>query len=485
MFKSLNSSITVLTLMLPYPYVSAVEMGIGKFYDHKQSSYQRGVTTGKYIQPMISSDSEVLFSDTRLKLADNDNMEVNIGSAYRKQLGNNSFWGVYNFFDYMTQGEVARENSEYSQLTFGGEFFTSGKIVRANMYLPISEHAVATDTKYYSTQDGTMYKVDLVNSAQAGWDMSLGLVTRKVSANLGVQYYPDQQSSSASMLGKKVAFNVRPFDSGVARNIELNSEVSVMNDEAVNFRLGANYKISGGSRPSGVSQLAYIVPVERDVDVVLKQTVKIGVSPAGEYGQGNDVVHYYNGMKGGYFLDIGAHDGHTTSNTKGLEQSLDWTGMCVEAAPAMFELLTESRPACNNQQYALSDIDGKEVTFTISKNHFISGITDSLGKWKDVAMSDSEQVLMVTKSLQSLLKEQGAPKRIDYMSLDIEGEELNVLKGVDLNEYWIEFIDLEHNFEEPRRTDIHDYLLSQGYYFLAENNVDDYYIRPYHEGFSR
>lgn len=62
------------------------------------------------------------------------------------------------------------------------------------------------------------------------------------------------------------------------------------------------------------------------------------------------------------------------------------------------------------------------------------------------------------------------------MSLDTEGSELDILKGLDFNKYKIGYIDIEHNYVEPYRTDIKNYMISVGYTFKESNQWDDVYI---------
>jgi hypothetical protein len=58
------------------------------------------------------------------------------------------------------------------------------------------------------------------------------------------------------------------------------------------------------------------------------------------------VVHYFGGACGGTFVDIGANDGVTISNSHALEESLGWQGVCVEPHPGAFAKLVKNRPRC-------------------------------------------------------------------------------------------------------------------------------------------
>ena len=68
-----------------------------------------------------------------------------------------------------------------------------------------------------------------------------------------------------------------------------------------------------------------------------------------------------------------------------------------------------------------------------------------------------------------------APSFVEYLSLDTEGSELEILKSVDFQKYTFGIIDVEHNFVEPRRTKIRELLTSNGYEYIKENQWDDSY----------
>ena len=85
---------------------------------------------------------------------------------------------------------------------------------------------------------------------------------------------------------------------------------------------------------------------------------------------------------------------------------------------------------------------------------------------------------MDTITLQDLLDENGAPSFIEYLSLDTEGSEFEILKSVDHKKYKFGVIDVEHNFIEPRRSDMRNYLKSKGYKLELKNKHDDRYVYP-------
>src|SRR5947207_13570279 len=68
--------------------------------------------------------------------------------------------------------------------------------------------------------------------------------------------------------------------------------------------------------------------------------------------------NFFRGKRGGVFLDIGAYDGETLSNTLFFEKTMGWTGLCVEPLPAAFAKLRATRKAvCEN--ISVADFEGE------------------------------------------------------------------------------------------------------------------------------
>jgi FkbM family methyltransferase len=179
----------------------------------------------------------------------------------------------------------------------------------------------------------------------------------------------------------------------------------------------------------------------------------------------------YNGKRNGFFVDIGATAGIRISNTYLLEKDFGWKGICIEPNPNFFKKLKKNRKATCLRCAVYSEND-KEMEFAIAG--VLSGILDHIDFHKSARKR--EKISVKTKTLTRVLNEQKAPTFIDYLSLDTEGSELEVLRGIDFEKYTFGCITVEHNWVEPRRTEMKDLLLNNGYVFCRENKHDDYYI---------
>ena len=195
-----------------------------------------------------------------------------------------------------------------------------------------------------------------------------------------------------------------------------------------------------------------------------------------QIGQDLEVSKFYNNKKDGFFIEIGASDGIEFSNTYLLEKNYNWKGICVEPIPERFELLCKNRGNSLCYNMAVYNESNKQVTFDIANNcDLFSGISANIDCYKKLVDANKSQILINTISFNDLLEKANAPFFIDYLSLDTEGSELEILQSVDLNKYTFGLIDVEHNYVEPRRSVIRNLLTSNGYHYLRENKFDDCY----------
>jgi hypothetical protein len=88
---------------------------------------------------------------------------------------------------------------------------------------------------------------------------------------------------------------------------------------------------------------------------------------------------------------------------------------------------------------------------------------------------DKPVIKVETITLNDILEQNNAPNFIDYLTLDTEGSELIILNSVNFDKYKFGLIHLEHNYVEPRRTDMKNLLISKGYKYIGENQWDDEY----------
>ena len=192
-----------------------------------------------------------------------------------------------------------------------------------------------------------------------------------------------------------------------------------------------------------------------------------GVTYPSEIGQDKWVIgKMFPGVNDGYFLDVGSGHGTIGSNTKALEE-LGWTGICVDPFPTYMDGRT-----CLMEKVVVSSAAGQVVKFHTHAG--LGGIADTLGKWKEEA-EKSPAVELTTTTLADVLARNNAPPFIHFVSLDIEGAELDALKGIPFDKYRFGAMAIEHNEEEPKRSDLLKFLEEKGYTRVHTFKQDDFY----------
>jgi len=195
-----------------------------------------------------------------------------------------------------------------------------------------------------------------------------------------------------------------------------------------------------------------------------------------QLGQDLEVLKVFKNKTDGFFIEIGASDGINLSNTYLLETQYNWKGICVEPIPDKFELLCKNRPNSSCSDKAVYNESNKPMIFDIANNDTLfSGISKCIDCHANMINYNKTQIIVHTISFDDLLEQFNAPSFIEYLSLDTEGSELEILKSVDFQKYTFGIIDVEHNFVEPRRTQIRELLTSNGYNYIKQNQWDDSY----------
>lgn len=164
----------------------------------------------------------------------------------------------------------------------------------------------------------------------------------------------------------------------------------------------------------------------------------------------------FHGMRDGIFVDVGAHDGESLSNTYFFEKERGWKGICVEPIPSVFEKLKKLRDNATCYQVAV-DSDEAEKTFLVGKGYpeMFSVLTNHLDPRHYTRIQNEtrdngghlESIQVKTKRLDSLLKEQGI-SHVNYLSIDVEGGEFGVLESIDFSTTTFDIIEVECNYDD-------------------------------------
>ena len=191
---------------------------------------------------------------------------------------------------------------------------------------------------------------------------------------------------------------------------------------------------------------------------------------------------FFNGKKNGTFVDVGAADGIIWSNSLSFEINYNWTGLCIEAHPGTYQKLTENRKQTTCINLAVSDkeedlnfvcIEGSASCISGLSKHFDSRHKDRIINEINATNSPASKLKIKAKPLQQILNEHKIDN-IDYLSVDVEGAELAVLRGIDFSRTNISLISLEVNYELDT---VIDELTKYDYKFLEKVCADAFFTR--------
>jgi len=180
---------------------------------------------------------------------------------------------------------------------------------------------------------------------------------------------------------------------------------------------------------------------------------------------------------GGFFVEFGATNGVLLSNTYLLEKHYGWKGILAEPATCWRDELQSNR-SCTLDFRCVWAEDNERLQFNQTPIAELSGIDLSPNNdMRNRSPEQGEKYMVTTVSLNSLLREHNAPASIDYLSVDTEGSELQILSAFDFGRHDIRIITVEHNYSANREP-IHSLLRSKGFTrkFTNFSFWDDWYV---------
>jgi FkbM family methyltransferase len=167
-------------------------------------------------------------------------------------------------------------------------------------------------------------------------------------------------------------------------------------------------------------------------------------------------TNIFKGYKNGFYVDVGAHDGISLNNTLYFERNNNWTGINIEPIKKVFDNLVINRPNNINLNYAVCNNDGETEFFcNTGYTEMLSGIKDNFDirhfnrvqRENQQNGSTTEVIKVKTKKLETILDENNI-KHINYLSIDVEGAEFEVIKSINFNKVFIDVIAFENNYND-------------------------------------
>ncbi len=197
------------------------------------------------------------------------------------------------------------------------------------------------------------------------------------------------------------------------------------------------------------------------------------------YSQSNEqeiIINLFKGKRDGKFLDIGANNGVTLSNTFALANFYGWSGLLVEASPKAYERLLK------NYELIDRDFDFQNVAIWKEDGYFdfwesgellgkgdvglVSSVVPSeLKRWESLNMPFEKMTVPCT-TVKTML-ERSRHFRFDLLSLDVEGVELDILPQIDFDALGIKVACIEWNSKDEKK--YNDIMFPQGFKLVSKN----------------
>lgn len=180
------------------------------------------------------------------------------------------------------------------------------------------------------------------------------------------------------------------------------------------------------------------------------------------------LVREFFGNRKGFYVDVGANDPVIDSQSRHLEE-IGWTGLLLEPLPALCEKLRKERAGKVVQCACSSPANhGKKL------NLISAGVHSTLNPSPIALGANSSEVIEVEcRTLDSILEEQGVKPGFDFISIDIEGHEMEMFEGFTLGKWKPGLVLLEDHVVNHEK---HNHMVSNGYGLILRTGLNSWYV---------
>lgn len=256
--------------------------------------------------------------------------------------------------------------------------------------------------------------------------------------------YKDESSFSANLYADNEFLLVNKLYTYSEDDLKINGEKYVMSDPRLVNKLKTKFLLSPSTEPYNLES--------SDVDPSM--------------GQATEVRRVLKDMKNGFFIECGALDGETRSNTLFMERYLDWTGLLIEADPLnVYDMLKKHRKAYVSPSCLSVHPYATVVRFEQNKN---MGKISEPDDGEDISKRyvDVQCFPLFTYLLAMNIT------TVDYFSLDVEGSELQVLQTIPFDQVNIRTLSVEWTHVKEGKDEIRTFMDKKGYTVFSEVTND-------------
>ena len=226
-----------------------------------------------------------------------------------------------------------------------------------------------------------------------------------------------------------------------------------------------------------------VVQYVKSLIIKIERKTNRTVGDNSQLGQSSYIDQVLKGMRNGFYIEAGAHDGEHVSNSIFFEFNRDWTGLLIEPVPELFVELKQA----DRSAYILNVCIAKK-TPTITKFRVLGSLSgrennmdghhqDRISAESNSTNQDKSQTIYVPcYSLNTIMRALGV-SNVDYFSLDVEGGEYDVLQSIDFNAINITTFSVEYTSNLPTKTLIEQHMIANNYNLSRETNQDVFFVK--------
>jgi FkbM family methyltransferase len=195
--------------------------------------------------------------------------------------------------------------------------------------------------------------------------------------------------------------------------------------------------------------------------------------PHAQFGEDRILQSIFGSQEHGYCVEVGAYDGITGSATYLFERK-GWECLVVEPVPELAEKIRQNR-RCVVASCAVSAQEGEATFYVADHAEQLSTLelTPDKEEWIQSLGGTLRTITVPIRTLDSLLDEAGFP-RIDFMTIDVEGHELDVLRGLELERHRPRVVIVEENVLRGT-SDIVRHMAQHGYVNFRRTGVNEWF----------
>lgn len=193
------------------------------------------------------------------------------------------------------------------------------------------------------------------------------------------------------------------------------------------------------------------------------------------YSQGGEdlrLAKYFKKRKSGFYVDVGAHHPRRFSNTH-LFYKKGWRGINIDATPESMKLFNKVRPRDINLEIPISN-KSKKISFYMFDEPALNSFSYELSKEREIfSKFKIKKIVKLTPKKLSEILDKYLPynTKIDFMSIDVEGHEYEVLTSNNWEKYKPEYLLVElldTHSKSSSKNDVYSFLLNENYFVIGK-----------------